>query len=610
MVAAMNAAMVHRGPDDAGVHVDSESGVALGARRLSIIDVAGGHQPLANEDGTVWAVLNGEIYNHPSLQCRLRARGHRLATSADTEVLVHLYEDHGPALVHALEGMYAFAIWDARERRLVLARDRMGEKPMFYAERGGDLTFASELTALLAGLPGTPEIDPAALDAYFVLGYVPGPGSLVRGIRQLPPGHVLSWAPGAPARAESYWEPPLVEGCSTAIPDGLVDEVVERLEAAVRSRMISDVPLGVFLSGGLDSTLIAGLAARHSTAPVKTFTVGYDAGEVSETAPARRTATVLGTDHHELVLSAADVAQRVPKLLTALDQPVADPALVALHGVAELARSHVTVAIGGEGADEFFGGYPRYRWLHRAEQLGSVLPAAAGRAGAAALRALPVPGRIRRLEDVLRPQTAAERHLDWVTGGRRHMRETLYGPQLGAWQADSSNLLDLNGLAGPERSTSVAGRFMRLDQRQWLPHDVLTKADRAGMLVSLEIRTPYLERELVELAATVSPAVHLRGGGKYLLRAATKQLLPQAVWPRAKTAFRVPLAVWLAGPLRQAVDAQLEGGRLYADGWFDRDRVRVLVDEHSTGARDWSLTLWPLLGLGLWLDTVLGSRGG
>lgn len=599
----MNAAMVHRGPDDEGIHVDPATGMALAARRLSIIDVAGGHQPLANEQGSVWAALNGEIYNHPLLQRRLRARGHRLATGTDTEVLVHLYEDQGPALVHALEGMYAFAVWDAHTRSLLVARDRMGEKPLFYAERDGELMFASELTALLAGLSGAPEIDAAAMDAYFVFGYVPGPGSLVRGIRQLPPGHLLTWRPGGgPARVERYWEPPVMPRRSAEGPAALVDEVAERLGAAVRSRMISDVPLGVFLSGGLDSTLIAGLAARDSTAEVKTFTVGYDTGEVSEAAPARRTAAALGTDHHELVLSGADIARRVPGLLGALDQPVADPALVALHAVAELARSHVTVAIGGEGADELFGGYPRYGWLERAEQLGRVLPAAAGRAGASMLATVATTGRMRRFEDVLRPQSALERHLDWVTAGRRHGRAQLYGPRLASLRAESCTLLDLEAIAGPADTASVAGRFMRLDQRHWLPDDVLVKADRAGMLVSLEVRTPYLERELVELACTISPSVHMQRGGKHLLRAVLKRLLPDAAWPRAKTAFRVPVGDWLAGPLRPALEAQLEGGRLYADGWFDRERVRALATEHSSRTQDRSAVLWPLLALGLWLD--------
>lgn len=608
-MAAMNAAMVHRGPDDEGVHVDPAAGVALGARRLSIIDVEGGHQPLANEEGTVWAVLNGEVYNHPSLQRRLRERGHRLATGTDTEVLVHLYEDHGAALVHALEGMYAFAIWDESQRRLLLARDRMGEKPLFYAEHDGVLTFASELTALLAGLPGTPEIDPVAVDAYFVFGYVPGPDSMVKGIRQVPPGHMLTWnPPTGPARIEAYWEPPVTPRRSSEHLSDLVDEVGERLTAAVRSRMISDVPLGVFLSGGLDSTLIAGLAARASTDPVKTFTVGYDVGEVSEAAPARRSAASLGTEHHELVLAEDEIAERVPRLLAALDQPVADPALVALHAVAELARSHVTVAVGGEGADELFGGYPRYRWLQHADALEQFVPVAVGRAGAAVLASVGARGRTRRLEDVLRPQEALERHLDWVTDGRRHHRAGLYGPRLSPQPSGADRLLDLEGIAGPAGSASVAGRFMRLDQLHWLPGDVLAKADRAGMLASLEVRTPYLERELIELACTVAPDVHLRSGGKHLLRAVLQRLLPDAVLSPAKTAFRVPLRAWLAGPLLPVVEAQIESGRLYSDGWFDRARVRSLADEHSTGRRDWSAVLWPLLALGLWLDPILGSR--
>ena len=322
-VASMNAAMVHRGPDDEGDYRDPSAHVALGARRLSVIDVEGGHQPLSNEDGSVWAALNGEIYNHPRLKTRLRAGGHRLATETDTEVLVHLYEDYGLDLVHALEGMFAFAVWDARRGTLVLARDRFGEKPLLYAERDGELAFASEATALLAGLGGDGELDPAAVDHFFVHGYSAGPESLLRDVRQLEPGHLLVWRRGKPVELRRYWTPPAATAGAPAPMGELVAETGRLLDASVRSRMIADVPLGVFLSGGVDSTLVAALAARASSTPIKTFTVVYDVGDVSEVEGSRRTAQELGSDHHELLMTEAEVAARVPRVLSSLDQPLA-----------------------------------------------------------------------------------------------------------------------------------------------------------------------------------------------------------------------------------------------------------------------------------------------
>jgi asparagine synthase (glutamine-hydrolysing) len=604
-VAAMNRLMVHRGPDDEGRYVDPSAGVALGARRLSIIDVAGGHQPLSNEDGTIWAVLNGEIYNHPELRCRLAAGGHTLATGTDTEVLVHLYEEFGPALVHALEGMYAFAIWDGRRGRLLVCRDRFGEKPMFYAERDGVLTFASELTALCAGHPIECELDEAALDAFFVYGYVSGPGAILRGVHQLPPGSVLTWERDRPtARIDRYWSPPRSLLAGTPEPEDLAAEVERILEKSVRSRMIADVPLGVFLSGGLDSTLLAYLAARNAPGSIKTFTVGYESGDVSETAAARAAAEHVGSQHHELIFTDADVATEVPALLAALDQPLADPALVPLHAVARFARREVTVAVGGEGADELFGGYPRYRWLARAHRVARVVPAEVARAAAGAARRLSTSS-AHRLADVLEPKPSVERHIDWVTARRRYLRSHTCGPRLRERAGQSLFERELMARAGGPLG---AGGFMRLDQVHWLPDDVLAKADRAGMLASLEIRTPYLHRELAELAASIPEAVHLAGSGKALLRQILVRVMPDRHDQPRKTAFRTPTREWLRGPLADALRASIGDGRLYRDGWFDGAAAERLRLEHAAGIRDWSAVLWPLLTLGIWFDHVTAPR--
>lgn len=598
----MNAAMVHRGPDDDGAHLSEALEVAIGARRLSIIDVAGGHQPICNGDGTIWAVLNGEIYNHPALQELLRSRGHSLRTGSDTEVLVHLYEEYGDDLVHALEGMFAFAVLDERQGRIVVGRDRFGEKPLFYTVAGGGLAFASELDALLTGAGLGLELDPVAVDEYFVLGYVGTPRCLARHVAQLPAGHLLSWqATDRVPRLRCYWAPPEPsEWPRREAEEELVAETLRLLEASVRGRMLADVPLGVLLSGGLDSTLLAAIAARVASGRVKTFTVGYDTGTVNELDNARATARTLGSDHHELVLSADALAARVPRVLAAIDQPLADPALIALNAVAEFARREVTVAVGGEGADELFGGYPRYIWLSRARMLDGRVPPALRRAAARGLRSLAL-GRARRMADVIEPMSTAERHLDWVTSGRAHARTALYGPALDTTVDRDAVVRSVRDATELGSNGSLAAAFMRLDQRSWLQDDVLPKADRAGMLVSLELRTPYLHRELAEFAASVPPEVHLAGGGKRLLRGVLAKVdpgLPQ----RRKRAFGVPLAQWLRGPLRPLLEEHVADSTLYGDGLFDREQVRRRVQRHIGGTADESAVLWPLLTLGLWLD--------
>ena len=605
---AMAAAMVHRGPDDEGVYADPDFPVSLSARRLSIIDVAGGHQPVANEDRSVWAVLNGEIYNHASLREQLRGRGHFFASATDTEVLVHLYEEYGSSLVHALEGMYAFAIWDRNSRQLLLARDRFGEKPLFYAEDGDRLVFASELTALRRGLPVVPEIDAHSLDAFFLLGYVPGERTIFEGVRSLPQASTLTWSQALPrSQISSYWSMPARATSSGATLSELAEEGGHLLRMAVRSRLAADVPVGVFLSGGLDSALVASIAATESSSRLKTFTVTYDVGDVGEGKGAQATARRLATDHHEVVLTSEDVSRRAPALVALLDQPNADPALVALHTVAELAHGEVKVAVGGEGADELFGGYPRYRWLVRAAWLDGHLSPELARTGAGLIRSLVRSRRVGRLADVLEPRSLELRNLDWVTAGRLRTRLMLYGPRLRG-QADGNPVLaTLVSSRADSGARDVAARAMSLDQRLYLPDDVLSKADRATMLVSLEMRTPYLSRELAEFSATIPASTHLSGGGKAVLRAIARRSPGIADTGRAKRAFRVPMASWLRGPLAPALREQVAGGRLVTEGWIDQRRLHGIVDAHCSGRADHSSLLWPVLVAGLWLDRLRTS---
>ena len=601
----MNAMMVHRGPDDDGTFVDP-CGVALGARRLSVIDVKGGHQPISNEDGAVWAVLNGEIYNHPELFERLRRAGHEMSSRTDTEVLVHLYEEHGDDLVDALEGMFAFALWDVKRRRLLLARDRFGEKPLFYRSAGSELVFASDLRALRRGLPGqAEEIDPTSLAAFLDLGYVPGPRSLLRDVRQLPPAHRLTWSEDQPrVQVERYWRLSR-ERSAPSSPAQLMEQLDAGFARAVRSRLVADVAVGVFLSGGVDSTLVAAYAARASTQQIRTFTVGYEVGDVNETDRARYVANIVGSEHREVILMQRDVAERVPALLADMDQPVADPALIALHCVSEHAGEHVTVAVGGEGADELFAGYPRYRWLALSSRIGaSAVPVSVLGAGARAMqRAIPA-GRARRVAELLEPGSVVDRHIGWVTDGRiAHMRG-LWGPALHAARPAFDAADDARGVIARSGERTTLGQFMALDQERWLPDDVLAKADRASMLVSLELRTPFLERGLAELASSIPVSMLAGRRDKHLLRRLLENALPQLGGAPPKAAFRVPLAQWLRGPLRPLVESQLAEGHAFSEGWLDRAAVRRLVDEHGSGRSDRSRHLWGVITFGAWLDDL------
>ena len=602
----MNDVQVHRGPDDEGTYTDPLRRLSLGARRLSIIDLERGHQPLCNEDGTIWAVLNGEIYNSPALQERLRLRGHRFASRADTETLVHLYEEYQEDLVHALAGMFAFAIWDERRGRLLLGRDRFGEKPLFVRRGDRGLCFASELSALVQIAARKPDLDLDSVDMYMVLGYVPGPRTIVQGIEQLLPGRVLMWhAENDTVAVCHYWS---ASRSVTAGPEAeaeLTAETVRLLGRSLEGALVSDVPVGIFLSGGVDSALVSAMVTAALPSPPSTFTVGYDIGNVSELAQARSVARRLGTVHHELVIDRADVARRTPAVLAALDQPLADPAVVPLHAVSELARQHVCVVVGGEGADELFGGYPRYRWLIRSSQVRRVLPESWAALAARGL-SLPALGTgAMRLADVVAPQTSLERHLDWVTSRRRALRPRMYGPTLRT-RADSDAALrslvpHLDGVAGE----LGADAFIQLDQRHWLPDDVLFKVDRAGMLNSVEIRTPYLAPELAEFANSVLAATHLRGHGKRLLRNALRTYFPHEDSGAPKTAFRVPGQHWLRDPLRPLLLGQLANGTVLREGFIEAGYMRTMIAEHLRG-KDRTPILWPILAFGLWLDRYAG----
>jgi asparagine synthase (glutamine-hydrolysing) len=575
---AMTDSLTHRGPDDSGFH--EAPGISLGVRRLSIIDVPGGHQPLANEDGSVTVVFNGEIYNHQELRSRLEARGHRFATRTDTEVLVHLYEEYGDALVHLLQGMFAFALWDDTRRRLLLARDRLGIKPLYYTETNGTFLFASEVKALLQhpDVHATPDL--LALDLYLTFRYVPGPATLFKGIKKLPPGHTLVVENGS-HKVERYWELVLGDYQPGARLDETVEEFAALLEDTTRRHLISDVPVGMLLSGGLDSSAVAALMARGNHTPVTTFTVGFDLpGAHNELDEARTVARHLGTDHHELVLT-PDAAALLPRLVRHLDEPIADPAVLPTYLICEFARARVPVVLTGEGGDELLGGYPRYAWFARAAQLRRLLPAWTREDVLLPMtRMAPLSRRYHRAAtNLLAERDDAERHLHWVAGLDPALRPELLTRDMREVLPSGTAL----ALVAPELGTAVASapdlvhRLMALDIRTWLVDDVLTKMDKMSMAVSVEARVPFLDHRLVEFVAGVPLAIKLAHGPKTLLKRAAAPLLPATTVRRRKHAFQIPLEPWLAGPLSSFVRQVLLDRRAQQRGWMDTKQIERML---------------------------------
>ncbi|MCL6554482.1 MAG: asparagine synthase (glutamine-hydrolyzing) [Firmicutes bacterium] len=623
LVARMCARLAHRGPDDQGLAIVGRA--ALGMRRLAVIDLAGGHQPLANEDGTVWVVLNGELYNYRALRRELARRGHRFRTQSDTEVLVHLYEELGERLVEPLRGMFAFALWDARRERLVLARDRLGEKPLLYACLPGRLRFASELGALLAD-PALPrQVDPLAIHHYLTLQYVPSPHSMLAAVRKLPPAHRLVWERGE-LRLERYWAPR--PGPRLTLPyRELVAGTRARLHEAVRLRLVADVPLGAMLSGGVDSSAVVACMAAAAAEPVRTFTIAFAEGPYSEAAHARAVARALGTDHHELVLDPALVRDELPAIVARLDEPLADPAAVPLFALARLARRHVTVALTGDGGDELFGGYQRYAADPLAGLLALVprplrarLVAPLVQAAAALLRAgQPAPGALPPERDLAaaleRLVAAAELPPDasvvrWGAYFSEPLKAALYDGLARAAAGAPATVALLAGCAAAA-AWPGAGRLDRTlltDLTTYLADGLLMKADRMTMAHGLEARAPLLDHELVEWVARAPEAAKVRGWQtKRLLRDAVRGLVPEPVRRRGKQGFGVPLAGWLRGPLLPLARELLLDSTARRRGYFRPALVEQLLAEHLTGRRDHAKRLWALLCLELWHRTVLES---
>ncbi|HEX4323952.1 MAG TPA: asparagine synthase (glutamine-hydrolyzing) [Gaiellaceae bacterium] len=588
----MSDLLVHRGPDSAGEHVDG--GIGLAARRLSIIDLAHGDQPIANEDGSCVVVQNGEIYNYPELRRELERAGHELRTRCDTEALVHLYEEHGLGFAERLRGMFAVAIWDARRGRLVLARDRYGIKPLYYRHVGDELRFASELRALPRG-----EIDLDALEAFLAFNSIPAPYSIFRDVRKLPAGHLLVWEGGA-VTLERYARPGPAgaDELRTGDEAELVEELRARLRDSVRAHLLSDVPVGVLLSGGVDSAALAALAAQETPEPVHTFTIGFAERSFDERDDARLVAERYGTEHHELLVR-PEPELLLRALAEAFDEPFADSSALPTYLVSQLAAEHVKVALSGEGGDELFGGYYTYTADLMADRLAPL-----ARAARPLVEALPASSRKASLDYKAKRFVRAahlpplERHHGWKEIFSADMRSELTGRGAGFDPVDVYRTRYAETAGAPELA-----RLQDVDFGIYLVDDLLVKTDRASMAHSLEARVPFLDPLVTNLAFALPTRLKVRGlAKKVLLRKAVEPLVPREVVHGRKRGFSIPAAAWLRGELEPFARETLSPENLRRQGFFQPEPVARLIDEHVAGREDWSRQLWGLLAFTLWYE--------
>ena len=595
----MTEALAHRGPDDDGHFVEGR--VGLGFRRLSIIDLSGGKQPIFNEDGSAAIIFNGEIYNYRDLAAELAAAGHTFKTRSDTETILHAYEEYGDDCVQHLRGMFGFAIWDRRKRRLLLARDRLGVKPVYYYRNHRFFAFASEIKALLE-IPSIPrEVDPEALDLYLSLRYVPGPRTMFKNIFRLQPGHVLVMDE-AGVRTRKYWDINYSAPRPHSAQDSL-ERFSELLEESVRMRLIAEVPLGVFLSGGLDSSAILALMSKVAGGDrVKTFSVGYEASsakeeEANEFEYARLATNAFAAEHHEYRLSPKEFEGFVPDLVWHLDEPLADPSSIPLYFISKLAREHITVVLSGEGADEILAGYGIYRRMLALDQIHRRLPASGLLAPWLARLA---PSEALRHYARMSGQPLEASYRGVCRGFGAESKQQLVGED--RMKRSEQQLQEVFGsyFKAVEKASPL-NRMLYVDSKVWLPDDLLIKADKMTMANGLELRVPFLDHKLVEFAATLPDDAKLGGkGGKTLVRRAMRGVLPNAIIDRPKKGFPIPIASWLRGPLRQFARENLLASNAACSRYLDSGAITRTVDEHEQGRADRSQEIWALLVFEFW----------
>lgn len=607
LIRAMCATLTHRGPDDEGAYVDGP--VGLGMRRLSIIDLAGGQQPIANEDQTIWVVFNGEIYNYQDLRLDLETRGHRFTTNSDTEVIVHLYEEFGADFPEHLRGMFAIALWDKTQETLMLVRDRLGKKPLYYAEHAGRLVFGSELKALLVDdIPR--DVDPQALHEFLSYNYIPGPRTIFRVAKKLQPGHRLIARQGRIA-ISPYWRPELLrESDSRTQPVAYyIEQLTELLQEAVRYRLISEVPLGVFLSGGVDSSTLVATMREVSTDRIKSFSIGFEDESFNELPYAREIAQHFETDHHELIVK-PDALDLLPKLVRFFDEPFADSSAIPVYYLSELARRHVTVALGGDGGDELFAGYDTYA-AYKLAELYRYLPRTLQHLTPRLVAKLPVSHakvsfdyKAKRFTNnaLLPPERG---HYAWKEVFSDEMKRELYAFPTNGELQDPFYVFEREFARCQQRP--MLSRLQYVDQRVYLPDDILVKVDRMSMAHSLEVRAPLLDHKLVEFALTIPPELQMKGlKKKYLLKRAMEHKLPARALSRKKAGFNVPIPSWLRHELRDYAQDVLAERRLREQGFFNTQYVQKLLRAHNDMKIDYSRNLWGLLIFTLWYETYGG----
>ena len=608
---AMAAAIIHRGPDDEGFYF--KNNVAMGMRRLSIIDLATGHQPISNEDGSVWVVFNGEIYNFPELREQLLARGHQFSTNSDTEVIVHLYEDYGDDLVQHLNGMFAFALWDEKRERMLIARDRMGEKPLYFAQAADQsFVFASELKSLVAHPLIERRINLLALRKYLQYEFVPSPHTMIAGVSKLRPAHRLIWEKGR-WRTESYWRLSYEGERLQISEEEATAEVQRRLREAVRMRLISDVPLGILLSGGIDSSSIAALACEAAQGRVKTFSIAFEERSFDESSYARLVADQLGTEHYEQKFTESEMLEIVPEIPRLLDEPLGDGSLIPTFLLSRFTRRHVTVALGGDGGDELFAGYPTYA-AHRMTNYYRALPTLV-RKGLIepAVHQLPVSTnnlsfdfRAKRFVRGAELPTGT-RHTVWMGSYDTEQQYLLLTPDVLNQSSDEAvfdevRIYDHRNGSG---RMDVVEQMMTLDATHYLSECVLFKVDRASMAASLETRAPFLDHTFIEFLTKLPINLKLRKNflgltGKYILKRAMRGRLPEEVIKRPKKGFGMPVAKWVKGEMRPLVRDTFSPERLKRRGLFNPQYVQRLLDEHERGLADHRKLIWTLLMFELW----------
>jgi asparagine synthase (glutamine-hydrolysing) len=590
--------IVYRGPDDEGIYV--ADGAGLGMRRLSIIDLSGGHQPVFNEDRNAWIVYNGEVYNFPELRPELESRGHRFYTKTDTEVIIHLYEEMGADCVTKLRGMFALAIYDKTKRKLILARDRLGKKPLHYALHNGNLYFGSEIKSILAVAPELAEVNSQGLLEYLYYGYVPEPITAFTGIHKLPPGHLLEFENGE-IRIRQYWDLPEYNTHSPKSEEECLEELERRLFEATKIRLISDVPLGAFLSGGTDSSIIVALMARASSGPVKTFSIGFKHDDFNEADYARIVAKKFGTDHHELILE-PDVVQTVEHLTSSLEEPFGDSSMLPTYYVSQMARRHVTVALSGDGGDELFAGYDRYR-IHADRQIFEKIPGwARNFYRDQVFPRLPNSLQGRKLSyNITLPWQ--ERYVDGLSFLPAFERDTpLLSDDFRAILArsdDPGNVLRRRFAAAPAKDP--VSEILYVDTKTYMVDDILAKVDRMSMLNSLEVRVPILDHVFVEWVTGLAPEWKLRGRQqKYILRKLAERVgVPREVLYRQKQGFSLPLVHWMRHELKDMLMILVEP-RTLERGYFQASGVRKLMDDHLLRGKTMTGRLWRLLMFELW----------